>query len=135
MGLAERRAVEQFRTGQYPEWQERIETAAGFPVPVEVVWDELAVDGYAGSYAEFFPKVYFEPLVAALTAVTVDQMGVDAARAGLTKIVVRNSAGYSSTNGFTFTDGVLTVDHRPESNVDYGEDRAKGLQEILERGL
>jgi len=83
MGLAERRGAEQFKSNDYPGWKSRIDEAAGFEVPVEVAWDELAVAGYAGSYAEFFPKVYFQP----------------------------------------------------HANIDYGEERAKGLQRALEDGL
>lgn len=135
MGLAERRAVEQFRNDDYPGWKSRIDEAAGFDVPVEVAWDQLAVDDYASSYAEFFPKVYFQPLVDALKAITVDDMGKSAARNGLKKIVIQNAGGFYSASGFTFADGVLTIDHQPHANVDYGEERAKGLQQLLESGL
>jgi hypothetical protein len=30
---------------------------------------------------------------------------------------------------------VLTFDHKPHTNVGYGEERAKGLQQTLESGL
>ena len=135
MGLAERRAAEQFKTGDYPAWKARIDEAAGFDVPVEVAWDELAVVDYAKDYATFFPKVYFQPMVDALAAITIDDMGKTALRDGLKKIVVRNSDQYSSEAGFAFEDGVLTIDHRSNSNVDYSDERAKGLQHILEAGL
>jgi hypothetical protein len=135
MGLAERRAIEQFKTDDYPGWQAKIEKAAGFPVPVEVSWEELAVNEYASSYAEFFPKVYFQPLVDALNAITFDELGRTAAREGLKKIIIRNTEEYYSTRGFTFADGVLTLDHQPHTNVDDIEERAKGLQQILESGL
>jgi hypothetical protein len=38
MGLAERRAAEQFRTEQFPDWQNKINEAAFFEVPVDVAW-------------------------------------------------------------------------------------------------
>ena len=135
MGLAERRAAEKFKTDDYPAWKTRIDEAAGFDVPVEVSWDELAAVDYASSYGTFFPKVYFQPMVEALAAVTIDDMGKTALRDGLRKIVVRNSDQYSSTTGFAFEDGVLTIDHRSYSNIDDGEERAKGLQRLLEAGL
>jgi hypothetical protein len=135
MGLAERRGAEQFKSNDYPGWKSRIDEAAGFEVPVEVAWDELAVAGYAGSYAEFFPKVYFQPLAEALAAVTVDDLGKNALREGLAKIVIRNDGGFYSTSGISFTGGVLTFDHQPHVNVDYGQERAKGLQQALEDGL
>ncbi|MBO0869466.1 MAG: hypothetical protein J2P15_12955 [Micromonosporaceae bacterium] len=135
MGLAERRAAEQFKTEQYPEWKRRIDQAAGFEVPVEVNWDQLAVDGYAESYGQFFPKVFFEPLERALAAVTIDQMGKDALKAGLKQIIVKNSDQYGSTSGFSFTGGILTMDYKSHTNVDYGDERAKALQKLLESGL
>src|SRR5215471_493298 len=135
MGLAERRAAEQFKTGDYPAWKARIDEAAGFDVPVEVAWDELAVVDYAKDYATFFPKVYFQPMVDALAAITIDDMGRTALRDGLKKVVVRNTEQYSSTSGFAFEGGVLTIDHKPYTNVDYGTERADGLQKLLESGL
>jgi hypothetical protein len=135
MGLAERRGVERFKNEEYPGWKARIEQAAGFEVPLEVAWEELAAVDYAESYPEFFTKVYFQPLVDALRAVTVDELGRNAARDGLSKIIVKNSGQFSSTNGSTFQDGVLTFDHQPHVNVDYGHERAKELQHILESGL
>jgi hypothetical protein len=135
MGLAERRAVEHFKSEDYPGWKAKIDQAAGFDVPVEVAWDELAVVDYASSYVTFFPKVYFQPMVDALTAVTADEMGKSAVRDGLKRIVVRNTHQYASTSGFAFVGGVLTIDHKPDTNVDYGAERAQGLQKLLESGL
>jgi hypothetical protein len=135
MGLAERRSVEQFKNNDYPAWKARIDEAAGFEVPVEVAWDELAVDDYASSYAEFFPKVYFEPLVDALTAITSDEFGKTALREGLTKIVIKNEGGFYSGSGMSFSDGVLTFDHRSDANIGDGAERAKDLQKKLESGL
>lgn len=80
-------------------------------------------------------KVYFQPLVDALHAVTIDDLGQNALREGLSKIVIRNEGGFYSTSGISFTDGVLTFDHQPHASVDYGEERAKGLQRTLESGL
>jgi hypothetical protein len=135
MGLAERRGVERFRNDDYPGWKAKIDEATGFDVPVEVAWDELEAPGYADSYPSFFPKVYFEPLVDALTAVTVDELGRNAVRDGLKKIIVRNSGQYGSNQGLAFDEGTLTFDHKPDTNVDYGAERAKGIQKILESGL
>jgi hypothetical protein len=135
MGLAERRGAERFKNDDYPGWKSRIDEAAGFDVPVDVAWEELAVADYAGSYPEFFSKVYFQPLVDALHAVTVDDLGKDALRGGLSSIVIRNTGQYYSTSGISFTNGVLTFDHQPHANVEYGQERAKGLQHALESGL
>jgi hypothetical protein len=135
MGLAERRGVERFKNDVYPGWKSRIDEAAGFEVPIEVAWEELAVADYADSYADFFPKVYFQPLLDALSAVAADDMGKSALRGGLSKIVIRNTGEFFSVAGISFADGVLTFDHKPHTNIDYGEERAKGLQRALEAGL
>lgn len=135
MGLAERRGAERFKNDDYPGWKARIDQAAGFEVQVEVIWEELAVEDYASSYADFFPKVFFQPLTDALGAVGADEMGKDALRAGLSKIVIRNTGGYYSTAGISFADGVLTFDHKPHTNIGDGQERAKGLQHALESGL
>ena len=135
MGLAERRGVEQFKNDDYPGWKSRIDEAAGFDVPVEVDWQELAVADYASSYPDFFPQVYFQPLVDALSAVTIDDLGKSAIREGLSKIVIRNTDQFYSTSGISFADGVLTFDHKPHTNVGDGEERAKGLRQALEAGL
>src|SRR5262245_24415662 len=135
MGLAERRAVESFKNDDFPGWRGRIDRAAGFEVPVEVDWAQLAVSDYASSYPEFFVQVYFQPLVDALKAITIDELGTTALRDGLTKIVVCNSGEFSGSRGITFVDGVLTLDHQPHVNVDYAEERTKALQQTLEAGL
>jgi hypothetical protein len=135
MGLAERRSAERFKNEDYPGWKSQIDQAAGFDVPVEVNWDELAVADYASSYADFFPQVYFQPLADALSAVGVDEMGKSALREGLSKIVIKNTDAFYSTSGISFADGVLTFDHKPHANIGDGEERAKGLRQALESGL
>lgn len=134
MGLAERRAVEQFKNEVYPGWKSRIDEAAGFEVLIEVAWEELAVDDYASSYAEFFPRVYFEPLAETLGAIAADEMGKSALRAGLSKVIIRNTGQYGSAWGISFTGGVLTFDHKPQASSGDGEE-LKTLRKVLESGL
>lgn len=135
MGLAERRAAEQYKNDEYPEWKRKLDEAAGFELSIEVKWDELAVDDYANSYSQFFPKVYFEPLQRALAAVAIDDMGKQALKASLKSIVVRNSNEYSNYSGFKFANGILTIDHKPSYNIGDVDDRAKGIQKLLESAL
>jgi hypothetical protein len=135
MGLAERRGVENFKTGSYPAWKERIDEKAGFEVDVEVEWDSLGEPGHAEEYERQFPKIYFEPLVGALEAITIDDLGRKALKEGLKKVVVKNSDTYYSPTGFAFSGGVLTIDHQPHYNVDYWEERRDALRRLLEDGL
>src|SRR3954462_2343928 len=75
MGLAERRAAKEFETKRFPQLKKDIDDAAGFEVPVTVAWDTLAKEGEAHLYDDCWPKVYFQPLVAAFKGITIDDMG------------------------------------------------------------
>lgn len=135
MGLAERRAIRDFENNHFPEIRRRIETAAGIPVPVEVRWDTLASQGEAASFAETWPVIYFEPLIAALEDITRDDLGQDAIKEGLKKIVIQNEQGiYDSASWAKFEEGVLTLDHETANEAD-GELRKLGLIKKLEAGL
>lgn len=131
MGLAERRGVKNFEDNKYPELKRRLDEAAGFEVSLEVDWSSLGVEDYAHLYDEAFTKVYFEPLIAAFQAITVDDMGREALRDGLKKVVIRDTG----SKELSFENGTLTVDHHPVSNIDYWEERRDTLQKALEKGL
>jgi hypothetical protein len=135
MGLAERRSVERFKNDDYPGWKSRIDEAAGFEVPIEVAWEELAVPDYADMYAEYFVQVYFQPLLDAVSAIGADDMGKDALREGMSKVIIRNTDEYFSPSGISFTDGVLTFDHKSDTNTHHVEERTKAIQAALEAAL
>ena len=136
MGLAERRAIKDFQDNRYPELKKQIDGAAGFDVAVEVKWETLAKEGEAHLYAECLPKVFFQPLVEALQSVGADQMGKDALREGLKKVILRNTAGnYYGDTAVSFASGELVIDHDPVTNVDDIADRARAIRKALEKGL
>jgi hypothetical protein len=136
MTLAERRVVKEFETGQFPALKTRIEEAAGFAVPIEVQWDTLAVPGESRLYAESWPQVYFEPLIAGLTVVCRDDLGREAIESTLKKIVIRNTKECVYGDCWaTLQDGVLTLDHEPLTNAGDTEDRKNGLVKMLESTL
>ena len=135
MGLAERRATKEFQDKQFPELSTEIQKLAGFPVPIEVTWDQLAVEGRSNLYKESWPELYFKPVIEALRQIGRDQMGKDAIKAGLKKVEFRNSKGaYSPTSAITFHDGQLTIDH-DLSNVGDTKARADYIIEIVEKDL
>ena len=131
MGLAERRAVKAFQDNKYPKFQQEVEAAAGFPVELDIRWDTLGYEDYAHLYDEAFEKVYFKPLIEAFRAVACDDMGKEALKEGLKKVTIR----YTGSNEISFTNGTLTFDHSPVSNLDYWSDRKNELQKALEKGL
>jgi hypothetical protein len=136
MGLRERRAQKDFEDKVLPGLKKQIDDAAGFAVPLEVDWPTLCVDEYSDSYESSWKKVYFEPLITALKAVAVDDMGKDALKAGLEKIVMTNRKGnYYGDYMPALESRVLTLDHQPNSNVDHVDERAKAIQKHLEDKL
>ena len=133
MGLAERRAAKEFETKRFPQFKKDIDEAAGFDVPVTVAWDTLALDGESHLYDECWPKVYFVPLIAALKAITIDDMGKEALKGGLKKIEIQNRADTSNGSRIaTFEGGTLVLDNNPHTNIDDVEDRTKSIQSLLE---
>jgi hypothetical protein len=136
MGIAERRATKDFQDRALPGLKEQIQKLAGFPVEIEINWEQLAKEGAQDRYLEGWKKVYFTPVIDALKAVACDDMGRDAIKGGLKKISFANTAGkYSAESAVSFISGELTVDHDPDCNVDYVAERAKAIQRALEKAL
>lgn len=135
MGLAERRAVKAYQDDIFPGKKKEIDEVAGFDVPLEIDWVSLSVEDYGHLYEEGFTKVYFDPLIAALKSICRDDMGREALREGLKKVVIRNSDTYYHSGGFKFEDGILTLDNQPCTNMDDFDDRMRGLERMLEKGL
>jgi hypothetical protein len=141
LGLAERRGLATYREQIFPGLLQEIHAAAGFELPVEVMWDTLAVQGQGARYNEpgFFTDIYFRPLILALQQITRDQMGKDALKAGLQRVVVRfdpaSAPASNWPNGLSFTGGTLTINFRPWSNTGDIQPRAAAMVQVLERGL
>jgi hypothetical protein len=131
MGLAERRAVKTFSEGTFPQIKQDIDKAAGFDLPMDVNWDSLAADDYAHLYEEAFPKVYFRPLIDAIKAIAIDDLGKEALQSGLKKVVIEDSG----SSWPTFQSGVLTLPFYAVANLDAWMDRKKEIQKVLEKGL
>ena len=133
MGIAERKAASQFEQNVYPRLKKDILEAAHFEVPIEVDWNSLTVEGYEHLYEEAWTKVYFEPLVKALEAISGDEQGREMLRGTLQRIVIRNVGGHSSGSSMVgLQDGVLTLDHQPVTNVDSVQERQEAIQKALE---
>lgn len=134
MGLAEKRGIAQYQEAEFPGVMKKVAEVVGCELQFDVHWDTIAEPQQAARYSELFEKVYFTPLLNALKAIAVDDMGKNALKAGLKKIVIDGSDG-SSSNNFSFQDGVLTLQHRPFTNIDDVEERSLGIQKLLEAKL
>src|SRR5690349_9301469 len=136
MGIAERRATKEFQDKSLPALLTEIHKHAGFEVPVDISWDQLAKEGVSERFNENWKKVYFQPTIEALKSISRDEMGKEALKSGLKKIVFCNSSGrYSAESAISFTSGELTIDHDPDCNVDYIQDRADHARKEMERSL
>jgi hypothetical protein len=136
MGMVERRAVAEFQERYYPALLKKVHAAAGYPVPVDVKWDTLALDKEADKYNTHWPDMYFEPLVAGLGRINKDDMGRAAIKEGIKKIVIQNEANNKNPDRWaTLKDGVLTLDHLPTTNVQDRVLRGDKLGTMLESKL
>lgn len=135
MGLAERRAIKEFQDKHFPELRNEIHKLAGHPVPIEVNWDQLAVEGQTDYYKEAWTEVFFKPVIEALRQIGRDDMGKEALKSGIKKVEFRNASGYySPSSAISFVNGTIMIDHEL-SNVGDTKDRTKHLVEIIEKGL
>ncbi|MEQ1875674.1 MAG: hypothetical protein ABL958_03450 [Bdellovibrionia bacterium] len=135
MGLAEKRVTEEIKQKWNGGWLKQVEDAIGTSVQWEVKWETLVKDGTAGYAVDAFDKVFVQSLVEGFKSICQDQMGKDAVKGALKKIVIQNVDGI--TNGdywCKFEGGVLTLDHQ-FGNVDYINDRKVGLVKLLEGAL
>jgi hypothetical protein len=136
MTLSERRVVKEFQADKLPAFKARVEEALGFAVPIEVDWDTLSVPGESQLYTDSWSQIYFEPLIAGLAAVCRDDLGREAVKEGVKKIVVRNTKGCVYGDCWaTLQDGALILDHEATKNANATEEREKGLVAVLESGL
>lgn len=134
MGLRERRAIQAFEDTQWPDLKEKILEAAGTAVPIEVDWASLAAEGLADDYAESLPKIYFLPLLKALQNVAFDDLGKQAVKDGIHKIVIQNKKESYSSWWAELEGQVLTLDHQ-YCNADDVQGRVDVLQKKLEEKL
>jgi len=136
MGLNERRTTHDFQTNELPGLQAQVDEAAGFKVPIEVHWDNLTPEGEAHLYSESWKAVYFKPLIAALKSVAKDDMGREALKTGLHRVVIDNASGnYYPDKWAKLEAGTLTLDHEPITNVGEVEPRTARLVSVIESSL
>jgi hypothetical protein len=137
MGLLEKRAVKAFQEGSYKKLTDEINSLAGYTIEFEINWDSLAEDDSADKYDECFTKVYFTPLITAVKEIAADDMGKEALKEVLKKVVIKNEGGYIyGSSAYKFGNGVLTIDHQPFTNVDNGlAERSTELAAILMKNL
>jgi D-alanine-D-alanine ligase-like ATP-grasp enzyme len=133
MGLLEKRAIKNFHELNYPVLIKEINTIAGYPIEFEVNWDSLMVDELSHLYEEGFTKVYFTPIINAFKEITIDDLGKEALKMTVKKIIIKNEQEfYSAASAYVLDkNGILTIDLMPTTNVDSIEDRSSYLATYL----
>lgn len=136
-GLKEKRAIKDFQDNDFAGLKKKIDEAAKFEVNLEVDWNNLAIKDRSHLYKEGFTKIFFNSTTEAFKKLCADEMGSKALKASLKKIVFTNSGQYYSEKGISFKDGVLTIDHKPDTNMDgfRHKDRVEGIVKVLEDAL
>jgi hypothetical protein len=136
MGLAQKRIVQEFQTTKFSKWKSEFDAIVGCEIPMEVKWDTLQSDKYdkQDQYFAWYDAVYFRPLKDVFTSICKDQMGKDAVKAGVKKIVIDGTKGHAPEHT-TFANGVLTVNHIFSTNIDSMNDRVRVWTKLVESKL
>ncbi len=136
MGLAQKRIIQDYQQNEFPKWKEQFNAVAGFDVPMDIKWDTMQDEGYSDKamYFECYQQVYFRPLMNVMKHLCQDDMGKEAVKASLKKIVIDGTDG-SGPHNSSFDNGVFLIKHKFHTNTDYENDRVKGWTKLLEDKL
>jgi hypothetical protein len=105
MGLAEKRWAAEKKKTDEAAFVSQVNATLGFPIAVEIDWDGFSQNLDEAQYIT--NDSYGLPnLVRALSTITADDLGKEAIKDALKKIVI--TAAKSDDTGFTFEQGVIT---------------------------
>lgn len=143
LGLAERRALKEYQDRFYPSIEAGIKKAAHFDVEIDVKWEEIAKPEQGPVYNDdqYWGTTIFKPLTRALEGITIDEMGKDALKSSLNRIVIMHNPETAPAsnypNGLTFEEGILTINFTPYSNADeYAmAERVNAIKQLLESNI
>ncbi len=136
MGLAERKILKEFQTSFYESWKAKFDKVLGFESNVEVKWDTLHTNEYSygrEQYFEWWETGYFSPLLEVFKQICSDDMGKEAVKDGLKKIIIDGSTGDRPEDS-KFDDGVFRINHQ-FSNISAEEGRVNGWRKMIEAKL
>ena len=130
MGLNERRKIKDLQDTTFPARVEEIEEICGVAIPYEVDWESLG-DDMEG--LNFIDNLSCHRLNMALRPICQDDMGKQAVREGLKKIVLKNVKTKDAMK-ISFQGGVLEMHCAYALRTDgmYSDNQ---IRELLEKGL
>ena len=130
MGLNERRKIKDLQDNTFPGRVKEIEEICGVAIPYEVDWESLG-DDLEG--LNFIDNLSCHRLNMALRPICQDDMGKQAVREGLKKIVLKNVKTKDEMK-MSFQGGVLEMHCAYALRTDgmYSDNQ---IRELLEKGL
>lgn len=133
MGLQEKRAIEEVKNTQFPEFTNMLSEITGANIDVEVDWDSLHAHS-VHNISTYLDKRGFQYVLDAMKNVCADDLGKQAVQDGLKKIVIIAKApDVSSSEAYVkFEDKILTYYNGIDGNGVYKDDK---IQEVLEAAL
>lgn len=136
MGLAEKRAIEELKKGQFAEVVKNIKDITKFDVDVVANWDDFAthMDGRSDDISRYFMEMFGTTMVESLKAICADDIGREALQGVLKKITFKcdSNASYSES-GFSFANGEVVMNLTWSGNDI--EPRTKAMISLLEKSL
>ncbi|TCI90773.1 hypothetical protein [Tenacibaculum sp. M341] len=136
MGLAERRVIKAYQEGEYQNFLSEVKDVIGDEIEFDIDWDSLPNEKYTKSLEQGLTEIYFKPILNSFKVIAEDEMGKEAIRESVKKIVIKdeNDNAYASKT-YKFNDGVLIVDHCSYTNIGNTDERTKLLTKLLESNL
>jgi hypothetical protein len=138
LNLTQRRTLQSFEQKQFADWKAELTKVLGFDVPVETKWDGLfqGADNMSDdTIIECWTENYLTVSVGAFKGIVADDMGRQAIKDGLKKIILDSETDTTNTSNSTFKDGVFHLKHKSLSYSDSVATRIKAFQAIIEKGL
>lgn len=136
MGLAERRVIKAYQEGEYQEFLTEVKNLINGEIEFDIDWNSLPNEKYPKNLEQGLTEVYFKPILNSFKAIAEDDMGKEAIRESVKKIVIKdeNDNAYASKT-YKFNEGTLIVDHCSYTNIGNTDERTKLLTKLLESNL
>lgn len=136
MALAERRSIHAFKNDKLQGYIDQINAVVGGEMSIEIIWDQMNVDGSANYLQDTLISNYFDPLIYAFKEICVDDFGKQAILEQIKKIVLQNTASNSpNISGLSYADSILTIDVSPYYQPSLASDWNKAVLKYVESNL
>ncbi|WP_299712219.1 hypothetical protein [uncultured Tenacibaculum sp.] len=136
MGLTERRVIKAYQEGEYQNFLSEVKNLIEGEIEFDVDWNSLPNEKYSKWLEQGLTDIYFKPILNSFKNIAVDDMGKEAIKETLKKVVIKdeNDNAFASQT-YHFNEGVLTVNHCSYANIDKVDERTEALTELLESNL